>query len=105
MLNVPRHSGTLQLFATLPVAGRDLDLSAGGTYVGPRAAALDGGDLRLDGYLKAKASAAYPLTDRITARVEVDNLFDQTYAQSSYSALWIYPGAPRSVLGSVTMRF
>lgn len=105
VLNVPRHSGTLQLFATLPVAGRDLDLSAGGTYVGPRAAALDGGDLRLDGYLKAKASAAYPLTDRITARIEVDNLFDQTYAQSSYSALWIYPGAPRSVLGSVTMRF
>ncbi|MCC2977413.1 TonB-dependent siderophore receptor [Sphingomonas sp. PL-96] len=105
VLNVPRHSGTLQLFASLPVAGRDLDLSAGGTYVGPRAAALDGGSLRLDGYFKAKASAAFPLTDRLTARVEVDNLLDQTYAQSSYSALWIYPGAPRSVLGSLTMRF
>jgi iron complex outermembrane receptor protein len=75
------------------------------SYVGPRAAALDGGTLRLDGYLKAKASAAWPITDRLTARIEIDNLLDQTYAQSSYSALWIYPGAPRSVLGSLVMRF
>lgn len=105
VLNVPRHSGTVQLFAKLPLAGRDLDLSAGGTYVGPRAAALDGGDLRLDGYLKAKASLAYPITRQLTARIEVDNILDQTYAQSSYSALWIYPGAPRSVTGSLTMRF
>jgi iron complex outermembrane receptor protein len=95
----------LQLFATLPVADRELDLSAGGTYVGPRAAALEGGNLRLSGYVKVKASAAYPLTERLTARIEVDNLLDQTYAQSSYSALWIYPGAPRSVLGSLTMQF
>ena len=104
VLNVPRHAGTLQLFASLPLAGRDLDMSAGGTYVGPRAAALDGGNLRLDGYLKAKASVAYPLTERLTARIEVDNILDQTYAQSSYSALWIYPGAPRSLLVSLTAR-
>lgn len=104
VLNVPRHAGTLQVFASVPVAGRDLAVSAGGTYVGPRAAALDGGNLRLDGYVKAKASAAYPVTDRLTARVEVDNILDQTYAQSSYSALWIYPGAPRSVLLSLAAR-
>ncbi len=105
VLNVPRHAGTLQLFAAIPVSGRNLDLTAGGTYVGPRAAALDGGNLRLAGYVKAKAGAAYPLNERLTARIEVDNLLDQTYAQSSYSALWIYPGAPRSVTGSLTMRF
>lgn len=105
VLNVPRHLGTMQLFAALPVSRRDLGVSIGGSYVGPRAAALDGGSLRLDGYLKAKASASYPITDRLTARIEVDNILDQTYAQSSYSALWIYPGAPRSVLGSMTMRF
>ena len=104
VLNVPRHSGTVQLFATLPLAGRDLAMSAGGTYVGARAAALDGGNLRLDSYVKAKASVAYPVTDRLTARVEIDNILDQTYAQSSYSALWIYPGAPRSVLLSLAAR-
>ena len=104
VLNVPRHAGTLQLFATVPLAGRDLAMSAGGSYVGPRAAALDGGNLRLDGYVKAKASVAYPVSDRLTARVEIDNILDQTYAQSSYSALWIYPGAPRSVLVSLAAR-
>ncbi|WP_082471039.1 TonB-dependent receptor [Sphingomonas sp. Leaf198] len=104
VLNVPRHAGTLQLFATVPLAARDLALSAGGTYVGARAAALDGGNLRLPSYVKAKASIAYPLTKRLTARVEVDNILDQTYAQSSYSALWISPGAPRSVLFSLAAR-
>jgi iron complex outermembrane receptor protein len=104
VLNVPRHAGTLQLFATVPLAGRDLAMSAGGTYVGSRAAALDGGNLRLDSFLKAKASIAYPVTEELTARIEADNLLDQTYAQSSYSALWVYPGAPRSVLISLAAR-
>ncbi len=104
VLNVPRHAGTLQLFATVPLSGRDLAMSAGATYVGSRAAALDGGNLRLASYVKAKASIAYPVTEGLTARVEVDNILDQTYAQSSYSALWIYPGAPRSVLFSLAAR-
>lgn len=105
VLNVPRHAGTLQLFASIPAAGRPLDLGIGGSYVGPRAGALDGGNLRLDGYLKAKASASYALTDALSARVEVENLFDTTYSMNSYSALWIYPGAPRSVMASLTMRY
>lgn len=104
VLNVPRHAGTVQMFASVPLAGRDLAVSAGGTYVGSRAAALDGGNLRLGSYLKAKASVAYPVTERLTARVEVDNILDQTYAQSSYNALWIYPGAPRSILLSLAAR-
>jgi len=105
VLNVPRHAGTLQLFAAIPAAGRPLDLSIGATYVGPRSGALDGGNLRLDGYVKAKASASYALTDALIARVEIDNLFDATYAMNSYSALWIYPGAPRSVMASLTVRY
>lgn len=105
VLNVPRHAGTLQLFATVPVGAQHVDLAAGASYVGPRAAALDGSDLRLDGYVKAKASIGYALTDRITARIEVDNILNQTYAQSSYSAQWIYPGAPRSVLASLSVRY
>ena len=36
-------------------------------------------------------------------RVEADNLLDQRYAASSYSALWIYPGAPRTVRASLRM--
>lgn len=105
VLNVPRHAGTVQLFASIPAAGRPLDLSVGGVYVGPRSGALDGGNLRLDGYVKAKASVSYALTDALTARVEVDNIFDTTYSMNSYSALWIYPGAPRSVMAALTMRY
>jgi hypothetical protein len=52
-----QHAATVR---KRPVAGGDLDISAGGTYVGARAAALDGGNLRLDSYVKAKAGIAYP---------------------------------------------
>jgi iron complex outermembrane receptor protein len=45
------------------------------------------------------------VTERLTARVEVDKFVDQTYAQSSYSALWSYSGAPRAVRLSLAARF
>lgn len=105
VLNVPEHTGTVQLMATVPVAERVLDLAFGGSYVGSRAAALDGGALKLDDYVKLKASATYAISPRIDARLEVDNLLDEDYSQSSYSALWIYPGAPRTILGSLTIRY
>ena len=44
------------------------------------------------------------MTRQLTARVEVDNLLDEDYAASSYSALWISRGALRSVRLSIRVR-
>ncbi|MBB5710221.1 TonB-dependent siderophore receptor [Sphingomonas xinjiangensis] len=104
VLNVPEHAGTLLVVHRLPVRGREWQLSGGLAYVGDRAGAVDASGLTLPDYLKVKAAIDAPLGEALTLRAEVDNLFDEHYAQSSYSPLWIYPGAPRTVRVSLRLR-
>ncbi len=102
VLNVPEHSGSLFVVGRFPTPhGTDWSMTAGAAYVGDRAGGLALGAPELPAYWKAKAAVDYGLTPQVTARIEVDNLFDERYAASSYSALWIFPGAPRSVRASL----
>ncbi|WP_295245866.1 TonB-dependent siderophore receptor [uncultured Brevundimonas sp.] len=102
VLNVPEHSGSLFVIGRFPtIHGTTWSFMTGAAYVGDRAGGLALGAPELPAYWKAKAALDYGLTPQVTARVEVDNLFDERYAASSYSALWIYPGAPRSVRASL----
>lgn len=104
VLNVPEHSGSLFVIGRfVSPHGSDWSLAAGASYAGDRAAAIDGSGVRLPAYWKAKAALEYGITRQITARLEVDNLFDERYAQSSYSPLWIFPGAPRSMKASLRL--
>jgi len=102
VLNVPKHSGGAYLIGRFPTGrGTDWSVSAGAAYVGDRAGAIDASGLRLPAYWKAKAAIDYGLTPTLTLRAEVDNLFDARYAASSYSPVWIYPGAPRAFKASL----
>ncbi|WP_292081946.1 MULTISPECIES: TonB-dependent siderophore receptor [unclassified Brevundimonas] len=104
VLNVPEHSGSLFVIGRFRTShGTEWSLTAGAAYAGDRAAAIDGSGVRLPAYWKAKAAVEYGLTDRISTRLEIDNLFDERYAQSSYSPLWIFPGAPRSLKASIRL--
>lgn len=103
VLNVAKHSGTLLAVGRFPTRwGTEWSLSGGATYVGERAGAVDASGLRLPAYTKAKIAGELGITPRLTVRAEADNLFDVDYAMSSYSPLWVYPGAPRTV--RVSMR-
>lgn len=104
VLNIPAHSGSIFLVGRFSTPqGTDWSLMAGAAYVGDRAAALDGSGVRLPAYWKAKAALEYALTPQVSGRLEVDNLFDEHYAASSYSNLWIFPGAPRSLRLALTV--
>ncbi|WP_292033366.1 MULTISPECIES: TonB-dependent siderophore receptor [unclassified Brevundimonas] len=104
VLNVPKHSGSLFVMGRFNTShGTDWSFTAGAAYAGDRAAAIDGSGVRLPAYWKAKAAVEYGLTDRVSTRLEIDNLFDERYAQSSYSPLWIFPGAPRSLKASIRL--
>jgi len=75
-------------------------------YVGDRAATLTTDGVRLPAYWKAKAAVEYGLTPQVTARVEVDNLFDETYASSGFSdRTGHFPGDPRSVFVELTRKW
>ncbi len=101
VLNVPEHSGTLLVVHRLPTTRGDWQLSGGVAYVGDRAGSLTANPVVLPEYVKVKAAIEAPLIEGVRFRLEADNLLDQRYAASSYSALWIYPGAPRTVRASL----
>lgn len=105
VLNVPEHSGSLFAVGRFPLSqGREWSVMAGAAWTGERAGSLEANGVRLPEYWKLKAAADYDLTSQLTARIEVDNLLDEDYAASSYSALWIARGAPRSVRASLRVR-
>ncbi|WP_277984009.1 TonB-dependent siderophore receptor [Sphingomonas faeni] len=106
VLNVPEHAATLFVLGRfLDPGGRGASISAGASYVGARAGAIDTSGLVLPRYLKAKAAVDYAFSPTLAARLEADNLFDARYAQSSYSPVWVFPGAPRTVRMSVRLSY
>lgn len=104
VLNVAKHSGTLLVVGRYRTGwGTQWSISGGATHVGNRAAAIDTSGLRLPAYTKAKLAGEIGVTPALTLRLEADNLFDVHYAMSSYSPVWIFPGAPRTVRVSARM--
>jgi iron complex outermembrane receptor protein len=49
--------------------------------------------------------ATYEFSEQAKLGVDVTNLFDKTYYASSYSQLWIAPGAPRAFTVRATFSF
>ncbi|GGC12466.1 TonB-dependent receptor [Novosphingobium endophyticum] len=96
--NVPRHSGAIYGFwksnANEPGS---IGLGAGLTYVGERPGDDVASGFRLPDYVTARINLSYRLTRGLTAHLDVENLFDEYYIESSYSDVWITPGAPRTV--------
>ncbi len=104
LLNVPRHSLSLQLVKSMALAGRGLQVGGGLVHVGQRPGEFTT-SFKLPAYTLARAFAAYELTKSTTLRLDVDNLFDDTYYTNSFSALWVQPGTPRSARVSAAFRF
>jgi iron complex outermembrane receptor protein len=104
LLNIPEHSVSLQLVQSIPVAGRGLQFGGGMVYVGERSGEFTT-NFKLPAYTVVRAFAAYEVTKATTLRVDIDNLFDETYYTNSFSALWVQPGSPRSARVSASYRF
>ncbi|MCA3028282.1 MAG: TonB-dependent siderophore receptor [Rhodocyclaceae bacterium] len=104
LLNVPKQSLSLQLVKSMTLAGRGLQLGGGVVHVGKRSGEFTT-NFKLPAYTLARAFAAYEVTKTTTLRLDVDNIFDETYYTNSFSTLWVQPGTPRSVRLSATFKF
>lgn len=105
LINVPKNSGNVLLTNTFYVGdNRKITLGGGVQYIGRRL-----GETAKDYYLPAatlvRVLASVDLTDKITISGSVDNLFNKQWYSNSYSALWTFPGAPRSFSVRTQYRF
>lgn len=86
------------------MAGRGLQFGGGLVHVGQRSGEFTTA-FKLPAYTVARAFAAYEVTKSTTLRLDVDNLFNETYYTNSFSTLWVQPGAPRSARVSAAFKF
>lgn len=96
--NVPRHSGAV--YGHWQSDGRErgsVGVGAGFTYVGERPGDDVASGFRLDDYVTARVNLSYRVTKALSLHLDAENLFDAVYAESSYSNVWITPGAPRTI--------
>jgi iron complex outermembrane recepter protein len=59
----------------------------------------------LPAYTTAKLVAHWRISPSLRASLDVDNLFDKTHYTSSFSRVWVTPGAARSVTLGLQARF
>lgn len=104
LLNVPRHTLSLQLVKNMTLAGRGLQFGGGLLHVGERSGEFTTG-FKLPAYSLLRAFVAYDITPSATVRLDIDNLTNETYYTNSFSALWVQPGTPRSARLSAVFRF
>jgi iron complex outermembrane receptor protein len=104
LLNVPKHTLSLQLVKSLVVAGQGLKLGGGLLHVGRRLGEFTS-TFELPAYTVARAFVSADLGRAATLRLDVDNLFDKAYYTNSFSPLWVQPGTPRSARVSLAWGF
>ena len=104
LLNIPEHQFNVQLSSAFSVAGRNARAGGGALYVGDRLGEV-GSDFELPSYTLVRLFGEIDITDRLSVRADIDNLFDEEWFSNSFSSLWIQPGAPRTYRVSASFEF
>ncbi|QUN32209.1 TonB-dependent siderophore receptor (plasmid) [Cupriavidus sp. KK10] len=97
LANIPRTSGSVMaIFEDQAPIGQRYGVGAGVRYVGKRSG--DPQDsFSLPAYTLADLLAYWQYSKTVRVTLNVNNLFDRTYYTSSYSSVWVAPGAGRTV--------
>lgn len=104
LINAPGSGASL--WTTYEIQKGDLQglgFGAGLFYVGDREAELPN-NFVLPSYVRADASIFYK-RDNWQVQLNFQNLFDTNYFESSQNTSLIYPGAPFTVIGKVSVQF
>ena len=113
LINVPDHQLSLQIAKDFHENGLPLRAGGGLLYVGERLGQFgdffgqneEFGEFELPDYITFRAFAEYNVTDAISARIDVDNIFDEDHFLNSFASLWVQPGEPRRFKASLAYRF
>lgn len=104
LINIPKHQGNALLFNNFEIGGHEAMLGAGVNYVGRRLGET-ATTFFLPSYTLVKLLGSFNITDQIKISADVNNLLNKKYYASSYAALWVQPGTPRSFTARATFNF
>lgn len=111
--NVPRHSANLWSgYDFQPGSGLEGLGFGAGVFGTSDKLGNDDGTFKLDGFVVADVAVWYRHTLSvlrstlpIKAQLNVHNLFDKEYFESSNGTASVFPGAPRTIIGSIAVTF
>lgn len=105
LLNVPKVNGSLlAVYEGSFANGQRYGLGGGVTHVGARVGQT-ATTFELPAYTTAKLVGHWRISPTLRATLDIDNLFDTTYYSSSYSRVWVTPGAARTVTLGLQAKF
>jgi len=104
--NVPRHSANLLAMQQFALGAGTASVGGGVQYVGERLGDVAiSSKFTLPAYTTARLLASYSPTAKLRLALSVENLFNRSYYASSYSPLWVAPGAERTLTLNAHYRF
>ncbi|GLP96988.1 TonB-dependent siderophore receptor [Paraferrimonas sedimenticola] len=105
LINVAKHSGHLSLRHYRDIMGKEVYLGATVKYMGDRLGETTDPNYILPAYTLVNLSAAIDLSERMVAKLHVNNLLNEKYFASSYHKLWTMPGEPINFHATVKYQF
>ena len=113
LINVAENQLSVQVAKDFTDHGLPLRAGGGLLYVGERLGQFgdffgldqEFGEFELPSYVTVRAFLDLNITDEISARLDVDNIFNEDIFLNSFSALWVQPGAPRNFKVSLAYKF
>ncbi len=94
LINTPKHQFNVQAAKNFDLGAIQAQLGGGLLYVGDRNGFV-GSDFELPDYTTVRAFAEIEPVENISLRLDVDNIFDETFYTNSFANVWVEPGAPR----------
>ena len=105
LINAPEWSGSLwttYAFQDNPLRG--LEVGGGVFVIGDRKADF-ANDVDVDGHARVDLFARYEVNESINLALNIENLFDKKYVEGVDDPNFVDVGAPRSVFGTVQIKF
>lgn len=95
VINSPEHQLSVQTSKGFNLRSIPAQVGGGLLYVGARNGFV-GSDFELPDYTTVRLFAEVEPFRNFSVRVDVDNLFDETFFTNSFADVWVQPGAPRT---------
>jgi len=103
LINIAKHSASALVFKDFSILEMTGNVGVGLNYVGKRLGETgykfpNGAFFMLPSYTTTRVTASISPSEHLRISGEVTNVFDVHYFPSSYSRVWVMPGAPRQFM-------
>lgn len=103
--NIPKHSATLlAMYEENIFQNSSYGLGGSISYIGSKQG-NDTNSFKLPSYTKVGLISYYKYKKDLTFQLNVENVLDKEYIESSYDYSWLNPGNPRSFMLSMNYKF